>query len=204
MTSADRSATVVLDRADAASGLGGRTPEQLLGLIAQSDHRAFDELYARFGSSVRRTALAVLRDPSHAEEVAQEVFLHIWRNAADFAAGRGSAVSWIGMLTHSRAVDRVRSTAAARRRDRVDAETGYAREHDSVAEQVLLRHEHAQVRAGLAGLTTLQRQSIELMYFGQLSHEQIGLRLSVPPATVKTRIRDGLVRLRTVVGQSTS
>ena len=204
MTTALRPVDCRQSRDHSADSMSRLSAEELLAAVADGRAEAFDELYARFVGTVRRGARAVLRDPSHADEVTQEVFLHIWRHAADFQPGRGSVAGWVNMLTHSRAVDRVRATSASRRRDQVDAGNTFNRDHDSVAEQVLLRHEHEHIRAGLATLTQLQRESIEMMYFGQLNPAQIGAQLSVPAATVKTRIRDGLLRLRALVADQQS
>ncbi|HEY6797277.1 MAG TPA: ECF RNA polymerase sigma factor SigK [Kineosporiaceae bacterium] len=173
---------------------------QLLVQVAGGDVAAFDELYARCSPVVYGIVLQVLRDPSQAEEVAQEVLVEAWRTAARFDVRRGSARSWLLTMARRRAIDRVRAAQAAADRDVRAGIAATVPDFDEVTEQVWNRLEHEQVRRCLDGLTALQRQAIELAFYRGHSHREVSDVLRVPLGTVKTRLRDGLIRLRDCVG----
>ena len=175
----------------------------VLAMAGAGDRAAFAALHASAQPRVFGLARRLLRDEGHAQDVTQEVFWQIWRTAGTFDASRGSGWGWILMITHARAVDRIRAITAQQRRDRDAAHTRPDHDcgHDQVIEVVIRAVEHAQVRAGLAALTPLQRQSVELHYFAERSFGQISEQLNVPIATIKTRIRDGLIRLRAAVAE---
>ena len=183
---------------DAASA----SADDLLSLAAQGDEAAFGSLYDLTSSKVFGLVRRVVRDPAHAEEVTQEVYLQVWRQAGRFDRAKGSAVSWVLTVAHRRAVDRVRSTQAAADRDVRAAERDVVPPHDQVAETVELRLEAERVRRCLDGLTELQRESVTLAYYQGLTYVEVGSVLSIPLGTVKTRMRDGLIRLRDCMGVS--
>ncbi|MGW7068340.1 ECF RNA polymerase sigma factor SigK [Streptomyces sp. NPDC054855] len=174
--------------------------DALLPLIARGDQQAFEKLYDQVSGPVYGMVRRVLRDPAQSEEVVQEVLLELWRTAARFDPARGSALSWILTLAHRRAVDRVRSVRAARRRERRVAERGEGPAYDQVAEAVEDNLEREGVRRCLRRLTDLQRQAVVLAYYDGYTYREVSLRLSVPLGTVKTRMRDGLLRLRDCLG----
>ncbi len=137
----------------------------------------------------------MLRDPAQSEEVAQEVLLEIWRTASRFDPAKGSPAAWALTIAHRRAVDRVRSeTASSRREEKAALDPGSV--DDDVAEVVAATLDRQRVRRCLDGLTELQRESIKLAYYGGYSYPQVAQLLDVALGTVKTRIRDGLIRMR--------
>ncbi|GAB2621911.1 sigma-70 family RNA polymerase sigma factor [Streptomyces capparidis] len=173
----------------------GTSLDEVMLRVAQGDGQAFEELYARVSGPVYGLALRVLRDPAQSEEVAQEVLVEVWRTAPRFDAARGSARGWILTLAHRRAVDRVRSAQAARTREsRAGRVAG--RPFDEVAESVEAALEQESVRRCLGRLTELQRQSVTLAYYDGYSYPEVARLLRLPLGTVKTRMRDGLTRLR--------
>jgi RNA polymerase sigma-70 factor, ECF subfamily len=176
------------------------TPEQLLVLVARGDRAAFDRLYDRFADAVFGLVRRVLRDPAQSEEVTQEVLVDLWRTASAFDPDRGSAATWVMTLAHRRAVDRVRSAQASTVRDTKDALLEHQAPYDVVAETVERRLEREQVVRALTDLTELQREAVTLAFYGGYTHVQVADLLDVPLGTVKTRIRDGLIRMRDSLG----
>jgi RNA polymerase sigma-70 factor, ECF subfamily len=182
---------------------GGRqqvSDEDLLLAVARGDQAAFADLFDRFGGSVFGVVKRVVRDPSQSEEVTQEVLVEVWRTATRFDPVRGTAQTWILTMAHRRAIDRVRSEQASRdRTDRIGVRDR-SRPFDEVAEAVELRFEHQQVRDSLTALTELQREAVELAYYGGYTYREVAELLDTPLGTVKTRMRDGLIRLRDAMG----
>jgi RNA polymerase sigma-70 factor (ECF subfamily) len=179
---------------------GPRSDEELLSAVARGDQAAFSELYDRVAGQVYGVIRRVLRDPAQSEEVAQEVLVEVWRTANRFDPDRGSATTWIMVMAHRRAIDRVRSEQASRDRDERIGHRERLRPFDEVSEEVETRFEHQQVRAALDHLTDLQREAVELAYYGGHTYREVAELLDAPLGTVKTRLRDGLIRLRDAMG----
>ena len=185
--------------ADATSDEPLEGAEQLLGRVGRGDEQAFAAVYDLLGAAVYGLARRVVRDPARAEEIAQEVFIQVWQSAARFDPGRGSAKGWVLTLAHRRAVDAVRhDQAATNRENRYDWTSGP--DFDEVDETVSTTLEHEQVRRCLGGLTELQREAVNLAYYNGHTYSEVAEVLDANPATIKTRIRDGLVRLRDCMG----
>jgi RNA polymerase sigma-70 factor, ECF subfamily len=176
------------------------TSESLLQRVARGDRDAFETVFTRLSAIVYGTIRRVLRDPAQSEEVAQEVFVEVWRSAAKFDPLRGGAVTWVVTMAHRRAVDRVRSEQAATNRDEKVALLEHDRPYDSVSEAVEQSLERERVVRAMADLTDLQREAVTLAFYGGHTHTQVAELLDVPLGTVKTRIRDGLIRLRDALG----
>jgi RNA polymerase sigma-70 factor, ECF subfamily len=170
--------------------------DDLLVRVGQGDERAFAELFELVSSQVLGVSLRVLRDRALAEEVSQEVMVEVWKKADRFDPDRGSASGWITTLTHRRAVDRVRSEQAGRDRDDRVSRRDEPRAFDAVADEVEVRLDHWQVRQAMASLTDRQREAIELAYFGGHTYRDVARVLDIPEGTAKSRLRDGLLRLR--------
>ena len=183
-------------------GPAGQAVEaDLEGLIcgaARGDEAAFAAVCARAGPAVFGVVRTVVRDPGQVEEVCQEVLLEVWRAASRFEPGRGSALAWVTTIAHRRAVDRVRSEHRSAERQ-LRAATHHI-DYDEVAEAVEARLDRERVRRCLGSLTSVQRESVTLAYYGGYTLRQVAALLGVPEGTVKTRMRDGLIRLRDCLG----
>ncbi len=138
----------------------------------------------------------MVRDPAQAEEVTQEAFLEIWRTASRFDPERGSALAWMLTIAHRKAVDRVRAAEASGRRETTYHHGTRAVPHDATAEAAEASLEARWVRRALESLTDVQRQAVSLAYLGGYTHTEVAALLDLPLGTAKTRIRDGLIRLR--------
>jgi len=176
------------------------TQDELLGLIAQGDKAAFGQLYDQIAPRVLGLVRRLLRDHAQSEEVTQEIFLEIWQSATRYDSSKGVASSWIMTMAHRRAVDRVRASQASRDRDVKIGIRDYSPDYDNVSESVQIKIEHERVEKAMLRLTELQRQAVTLAYFGGYSHSEVAAMLSVPIGTVKTRLRDGMIRLRDELG----
>jgi RNA polymerase sigma-70 factor (ECF subfamily) len=173
--------------------------ERCIGRVAAGDQVAFAALYDQLAPTVFGVVRRVLRDPSQAEEVTQEVFTEIWRQATRFDAGRGSVRTWAVTIAHRRSVDRVRSEQAHRDRQRRNAAVDVA--GDPTPEDTAVDTEDRErARKAMADLSDAQREALELAFYDGLTHVQIADQLGIALGTVKTRIRDGLIRLRATMG----
>jgi RNA polymerase sigma-70 factor (ECF subfamily) len=174
--------------------------DELMSRVADGDRDAFAALYDAVAARAYGLIRRVLRDATLAEEVAQEALVEVWRTAPRFDRARGSATSWIFTIAHRRAVDRVRSEQAAAERERRTARASVP--FDDVVEEVTARLEQHAVRRCLDTLTRLQREAILLAFYAGLTYPEVADRLGAPLPTVKTRMRDGLIRLRDCLGES--
>lgn len=183
-----------------ASPAGPQGLQAALSAVARGDQAAFAVVYDRAAPVVLGTVRRILRDSAQSEEVMQEVLLEVWRTAARFDPAAGSADAWIAMLAHRRAVDRVRSEQRAAQREARSAAAAASVGYDQVAEAVETSLDRERVRRCLDGLTELQRESVTLAYYGGYSYREVAQLLGVAVGTVKTRMRDGLIRLRDCLG----
>ncbi|MBZ4017771.1 sigma-70 family RNA polymerase sigma factor [Streptomyces purpurogeneiscleroticus] len=188
--------------ADSPAEPRGPDLEALLNRVAGGDLEAFSAVYDRVSGPVLGVVRRILRDPAQSEEVTQEVLIEVWRCAARFRADRGRAMTWVMMLAHRRAVDRVRAAQAQAEREHKAALLDHTPAYDEVTEQVESRWERQRVRRCMGALTKLQRESVTLAYYRGLTYREIAQLLSLPLGTVKTRLRDGLIRLRDCLGVS--
>ena len=182
------------------AGVASVSLDALLQQVAQGDQPAFSDLYDRIAPRVLGLVRRVLIDHAQSEEVTQEVFLEIWQSASRFEPNKGKAMTWILTMARRRAIDRIRSSQAGRDRDTRVGLRDYEPEYDEVAESVEIRVEAEKVDSAMRELSDVQRQVISLAYFGGNSHSEIAQTLGVPIGTVKTRMRDGMIRLRNLMG----
>ncbi|MFJ6479542.1 MULTISPECIES: ECF RNA polymerase sigma factor SigK [unclassified Streptomyces] len=171
--------------------------------VARGDERAFSTLYDALAPMVFGIVIRVVRDRAQSEEVAQEVMIDLWRQAARYRPESGAVTTWAATIAHRRAVDRVRSAQASADRERAQAAREHRTAFDEVAERVETRLESEQVRRCLRGLTELQRQAVTLAYYQGLTYREVAESLHVALPTIKTRMRDGLIRLRDCMGVTT-
>jgi RNA polymerase sigma-70 factor (ECF subfamily) len=175
--------------------------EALVALVARGDEDALAELYDRVSRVAYGLALRVLRDERHAEDAVQEAFLQVWRSAASFRAERAKASTWILTLVHRRAVDLVRREERRQAEPLADDDSvGQASEQTE--EAAWLRFERERVQSALAQLPDMQREALELAYYGGFSQSELAERLGVPLGTIKSRMFAGLARLRELLDES--
>jgi RNA polymerase sigma-70 factor (ECF subfamily) len=178
---------------------GGRhrdTLQALLVAASRGDESAFADLYDSVAPRVYGLVLRILRDEHQSQEVTQEVFLQLWETSHRFDPARGSALSWVMTMAHRRAVDRVRSSEAERRRDIADTVRSVTTPFDQTAEAAHASLEATRVRDALARLSPTRRQALELAYLGGHTHLEVSRLMGIPLGTAKSRIRDGLIQLR--------
>jgi RNA polymerase sigma factor (sigma-70 family) len=175
--------------------------EALVALVARGDENALGELYDRIGRIAFGLAVRILRDEQLAEDSVQEGFLAVWRSAAGFRADRAKARTWILTLVHRRAVDLVRREER-RRAEPLSDDAASVPSGQPTDEAAWLRFERERVQAALRQLPDVQREAIELAYYGGFSQSELAERLGVPLGTIKSRMFAGLARLREILDES--
>lgn len=188
------------DRTNSGTSASSVDADELLRAVARGDETAFSRLYDLVIARVFGLAKRVVRDPAQAEEVAQEVMVEVWRTSGRFDPAKGTATAWVFTIAHRRSVDRVRSEQAGTDRVRKLAPEITQTPHDEVADEAETRLERQQVRRCLKTLTDLQREAITLAYYGGYTYSEVARLLNAALPTIKTRMRDGLIRLRDCLG----
>lgn len=167
--------------------------------IAAKDETAFEMLLALMGSAIFALSARILGSPQIALEVTQEVLFEIWRKADTYDADRGHPDTWIMTITYRRALDRSASEERATRHETDYFIRNFTREYDQTADTALDLVERDKVRALLENLKPPQREAIRLAFYDGLTYELVALRQAVPLPTAKSRIRDGIIVLRTAL-----
>ena len=180
----------------------GDDVSELLGRVSRGDSAAFSGLYDALSGSVFGLARRVVRDPERAEDVAQEVFLEVWRKAPTYEPSKGTAKTWVLTIAHRRAVDAVRRNEASRKYEAKTVVDDV--QHDAPGDELIEREEQQQVRDCLKTLTDLQLESVQLAYYNGYTYNEVATLLDKPLPTIKTRMRDGLIRLRDCMEVSSS
>ncbi|MFN3948796.1 ECF RNA polymerase sigma factor SigK [Microbacterium sp.] len=193
---------MVIDGFDLPDDGGGQVDHVgvLLQRVAGGDRAAFAEVYDTLSARAFGLILRVLVDRAQSEEVLQEVFLEIWQSASRFTPNKGQGRSWVLTIAHRRAVDRVRSSQSSTDRDVRAGFRDMDVAYDDVSEKVEMKMEGRRVVDALATLPDAQKEALTLAYFGGYSQSEIATLVGAPLGTVKTRMRDGLSRLRMEMG----
>ncbi|MCU0279520.1 MAG: ECF RNA polymerase sigma factor SigK [Candidatus Nanopelagicales bacterium] len=178
----------------------GPSDAELLAAVARGDEAAYELLFDRHASAAYGLAVRVVRDPDMARDVCQEALLQLWSHASRYDEKQGTVRSWLFTLVHRRAVDRIRSEQSSSDREKRVGTAAFDRPHDQVSAAVERSFEIRRVRGALSDLTPLQREAIELAYYRGYTHTQVAEALGIPLGTAKTRLRDGLIRLRDALG----
>ncbi|BCW63774.1 MULTISPECIES: ECF RNA polymerase sigma factor SigK [unclassified Arthrobacter] len=172
----------------------------LLELVAAGDQQAFAELYRLTSRRVFGMARRVLIDPDLSEDATQEVYLQVWQGAAKFDRAAGTPLAWLMTIAHRRAIDRVRAVQAATDREAKYGAASQDPDRDLVTEEADTNLEAEAVSRCLGTLTDTQRESVRLAYYGGLTYREVAEHLGAAVPTIKSRIRDGLLRLKTCLG----
>jgi RNA polymerase sigma-70 factor (ECF subfamily) len=175
----------------------------LLARIVERDERAVEALYARYSGPLYSLAYQVTGAERFAQDVVQEVFIALWRDANRFDASRGAVAPWLFSLARHKAIDLVRREANVRKRT-ADVDLEFHESDDDVDQETWQRIRKEKVLAAIEELTPVQREALELAFFGGLTHVEVADRLDIPLGTAKTRIRSALLRLRDILGDSVS
>jgi RNA polymerase sigma factor (sigma-70 family) len=168
----------------------------VLALVTDGQLDALQDLYDRYRTMAYSIALRITTDPSLAEDVVQDAFLGVWRNASRYVEGRGSVKTWLLSIVHHRAVDAVRrrrpTTALPEREDTPSMSLTLP----DIWQEVAGNLDRDEIASALRSLTDVQREAIELAYWGGLTQQEIAARTGAPLGTVKSRVRLGLLALR--------
>lgn len=173
----------------------------LLRRIVARDERAVEQLYQRYSGPLYSLAFQVTRAERFAQDVVQEVFVAVWRDAARFDPARGAVAPWLFSLARHKAIDLVRREANVRKRT-ADVDLEFEEAPDDVDQEAWLRIRGERVREAITTLTPVQREALELAFFQGLTHVEVAGRLGIPLGTAKTRIRSALLKLRDILGDS--
>jgi RNA polymerase sigma-70 factor (ECF subfamily) len=173
----------------------------LLVRIREQDERAIEALYERYSGPLYSLAYQVTGGDRFAQDVVQEVFVAVWKNAGRFDPARGSLSSWLFALARHKAIDLVRREANVRRHT-ADVDLELEEAADDVDQEAWRRVRRDAVRAAITELPEAQRVALEMAFFGGLTHVEVSEALGIPLGTAKTRIRTALLRLRDILGQS--
>lgn len=171
-----------------------RTDAELIRSIAREDEAALAALYDRHGAILLGFITRILNNRAEAEDVLQEIFLQVWQHAADFDHERGTAFTWLVMRTRSRAIDRLRALNLCARV--AEASSEMSRGARDALDDVSIAEQREVIHRALADLTEKERHTLQLAYFEGLSQSEIASRLGEPIGTIKTRARQGLMKLR--------
>jgi len=175
----------------------------LIARIVDRDERAVEALYARYSGPLYSLAYQVTGAERFAQDVVQEVFVALWRDASRFDPSKGAPAPWLFSLARHKAIDLVRREANVRKRT-ADVDLELEEASDDVDHEAWVRIRRERVRAAIEELTPAQRESLELAFFSGLTHVEVAERLGIPLGTAKTRIRSALLRLRDILGDSVS
>ena len=173
----------------------------LLERIREQDERAIEALYERYSGPLYSLAYQVTGGDRFAQDVVQEVFVAVWKNAGRFDPARGSLSSWLFALARHKAIDLVRKEANVRRHT-ADVDLEFEESPDDVDQEAWLRLRRDAVRNAMIALPEAQRTALELAFFRGLTHVEVSEALGIPLGTAKTRIRTALLKLRDILGQS--
>ena len=185
------------------TGLRGRTASPsddadraVLALVIDGQLDALQELYDRYRTMAYSIALRITTDPSQAEDVVQDAFLGVWRNASRYVEGRGSVKTWLLSIVHHRAVDAVRRRRPTTALPERETTPPPALTLSDIWNEVAAGLDRDAIAGAMATLTEVQREAIELAYWGGLTQQEIAARTGAPLGTVKSRVRLGLLALR--------
>lgn len=173
--------------------------EALMAAVAAGDPDALGELFDRYSSIVKALIIRVVHDDAEADDLLSEIFMQIWRQAANYAPEKGKPLGWIVTLTRRRAIDRLRQRQAySRAKDRmeetIEKETG-SNGHYHADEDIAMSDIRHLLQSRLDSLPAFQKEAIELAYFKGMSQREIAAFTGTPLGTVKTRLELGLRKL---------